>query len=316
VRPPVLLLSPFDMADAMTSAIPDFSVSMPEPTEEEIAGFTDLDAVAEWADLPHRGEGKSAPDSPRGTLFELLGARGSTQPRSVAAISPADFDAVLAEWKPSGRKPPPLIYASAGLLGLACRLKAGATKRKSVIEDEYRKEKQDQLKIQELQITKDIKAIELQTQQSVSVVASPAPGQSEKRIKLATHVDQSNDSEAPLLEADVAARAYERYHKWYGNLPPKEEDITKEQLAALKTLYDSGSPPYVDLAIWGPFGRRIQKKLQMEGLIMGPDGKFSVQKLYCPPATPLGLKAGQCSALGLSCWTSSRRRRVTFGPRP
>ena len=77
---------------------------------------------------------------------------------------------------------------------------------------------------------------------------------------MSTIVDQASDLEAQLMQQTDVDRAYRVYRDRLGDYPRPEEDITPEQLAGLKALFATGAPPYVDFAVWGPFGRRIQKK--------------------------------------------------------
>ena len=76
---------------------------------------------------------------------------------------------------------------------------------------------------------------------------------------------------------------YAVYRKLMGHDPRPEEDITAEQLSGLKALFTSGAAPYVDLAIWGPFGQRTQRKLKLSGLVLGTDGVLQQVQLYGPP---------------------------------
>ena len=250
-------------------------MAMPEPTPEEIATFTTLDLVADWADVPHR----SSPDgdgstSPRGTLFQALGANATTKPRSVAGIPKDEFDNIVATWKIGQMSPSPIARASAGLLGTACRLAAGTIKRKALVESEDLAAQLAQAEVQKLM---------LQAQIATANATASSSCTAAKKVKLSTVVDQSIDTEVELLSTNELATAYASYRTWYGDVPPPEEDVSKEQLAGLKALYTSGSAPYVDLAVWGPHALRLQKKLQMEGLVMGNDGKWRLTKLFGPP---------------------------------
>ena len=254
-------------------------LSMPEvePTNDELLDMVTLRKACDWAELPHREASPGsdvAPPSPRGSLLSLLGAKESMHPRVIGGIQPDEFKDYVKEWKVGGVTPSPVLRSCAGLLGTACRLACGVQKRRSDIVTEADDYKEKQLKELELQ------TLLAQAQGPGSAAHHPAGS---KRIKPATIVDQQNDAEADeLSEMDVAA-AYQRYRTSQGADPRPEEDLTKDQLAGLSCLYKSGSPPYVDLAVWGPYGRRLQKRLKMTGLIMGANGKLEQQQLYGPP---------------------------------
>jgi len=248
-----------------------------EPTNDELLDMVTLGKACDWAELPHREASPGsdvAPPSPRGSLLSLLGAKESMHPRVIGGIQPDEFKDYVKEWKVGGVTPSPVLRSCAGLLGTACRLACGVQKRRADIVTEAHDYKEKQLKELELQ------TLLAQAQGPGSAAHHPAGS---KRIKLATIVDQQNDAEADeLSEMDVAA-AYQRYRTSQGADPRPEEDLTKDQLAGLSCLYKSGSPPYVDLAVWGPYGRRLQKRLKMTGLIMGANGKLEQQQLYGPP---------------------------------
>ena len=68
--------------------------------------------------------------------------------------------------------------------------------------------------------------------------------------------------------------AYAAYQARTGDYPRPEEDVTPEQLAALRAPFLSGGPLFVDLAVWGPFGHRIQRKLRLSGQTLGANSVF------------------------------------------
>eukprot|EP00974_Lingulodinium_polyedra_P107301 10386000-Lingulodinium_polyedra.AAC.1 len=54
---------------------------------------------------------------------------------------------------------------------------------------------------------------------------------------------------------------FEDYSTLRGGLPAREVEPSAEQLAAVKQLLDSGAPPYVDFSVFGPYGRRMLRRL-------------------------------------------------------
>jgi len=249
---------------------------MVEPTEQEVLDWNNLDKVADWADLPHRDSvSDDEVKSPRGTLLKNLGAKGTQHPRVVASIPAEEYTEAVTTWQVNGAKPSAALRASAGLLGHACRIATGAQRRRAAVAKDVADYQAQKIKDLELQISL------ANSQQAIPMSATPI---GPKRIKLATVVDQAHDGETLELSQQNVADAYDRYRNSQGGEPRPEEDLTGDQLAALKSLFDSGAPPYVDLAVWGPFGRRIQKKLKMSGLVMGADGQLHMSLLYGPPS--------------------------------
>ena len=104
-------------------------------------------------------------------------------------------------------------------------------------------------------------------------------------------LDQSDrKTEFDMLKADDVAEAYRNYDKKMGSgfpgaepaTPHPEMEPTTEQLSALAGVIQAGSVPYVDFAIWGPFGNRLRRKLAFEGYSLGPNGEVHVKELKGP----------------------------------
>ena len=170
---------------------------------------------------------------------------------------------IMSEWQIGNEKPTPIQLASAGYFGIAARLDAG------IVPTRAQREQQKQNEME----------LELARAKAVPISAPSSSG----LIKMSTIIDQASDREvAPLGESEVEAY-YAVYRKLMGHDPRPEEDITAEQLSGLKALFTSGAAPYVDLAIWGPFGQRTQRKLKLSGLVLGTDGVLQQVQLYGPP---------------------------------
>ena len=214
---------------------------LPEPTDEELRSIINADTAADWADLPQ--EGTDGGESPRGSFLSILGATGGIRPRTIAAIPSVEYDEAISSWRIGGAVPTAILRASAGLLGMACRLSAGTVVRREI-----------HLAAQAEESNAALKQLELRAQLALS--AAGAGTVVTRKVKLSTIVDQANDQEIDLMLEPEVAQAYKVYRDKLGDTPRPEEDVTPEQLAGLKALYKSGQPPYVDLAVWGPFGRR------------------------------------------------------------
>ena len=250
------------------------AMAFPEPTHDELAAMNTIDDVADWAELGHRPHGEEAPMSPRGSLYEAIGVVGTNKPRMMAAIPEADIASAVSNWTIGGKPPNAALRACAGMMGAACRLAAGVARTRPAVAAE----------VAEFNARK-IKEMELQTRLAeATAVGSNGTGvNSNSKVKLCTVVDQANDTEVAKLPKQIVDACYDKYKSIYGDVPCPEEDVTADQLAALHDLFKSDGIPYVDLAIWGPFGRRLQKKLQLCGMVMQADGSFQNVRLYGPP---------------------------------
>jgi len=196
--------------------------------------------------------------------------------RVIAGISAEDFSSVIGQWRIDGVVPTPVLKSAAGLLGTACRIAAGVQQRREQTKMELAAYNEAKKKDMEMQLA----LAQLAATSSSPTMAGTIGG---RNVKLATCVDQANDMEATRMSPQDVTAAYERYKSCQGDVPRPEEDLTTEQLTGLKALFDSGQVPYVDLAVWGPYGRRIQKKLKLSGFIMGANGQLQHAQLFGPP---------------------------------
>ena len=86
--------------------------------------------------------------------------------------------------------------------------------------------------------------------------SSPSTSAATRKIKLSSIVSQVDDTEILLDDEKEILKAFARYEVVYGKgeRPPKESEPTTEQITAIRHLLDQGSVPYVDFAIFGPYG--------------------------------------------------------------
>ena len=106
---------------------------------------------------------------------------------------------------------------------------------------------------------------------------------------------------------------YEAYRMRLGDYPCKEEDITPEQLTGLDLLFRTDGAPYVDLAVWGPYGRRLAKRIKLSGMVTGPGGTLRPLELSGPPSYGTGKPRPRRPGREPSGSSSSRLRCATCG---
>ena len=98
------------------------------------------------------------------------------------------------------------------------------------------------------------------TAQSLPAVpggATKATGVKEHVLKMASLVDQSDESELIPAAPDKVQEWIQRYITTMGSPPEEEEEATDAQLAALyKRTVVLKQAPYCDFSVWTPFGRR------------------------------------------------------------
>ena len=235
-----------------------------DPTQEEIDQFKSIDDVANWAGLS-KGSSAEQPNTPRSTFYALLGVQPADYLRVLANIPESDLSCLIESWKVDGKAPTPAQVSQAALLGRGARIAAGLQPTLAQLR-ETAKEEHAQYREQKAQ-----RAIE------------EAATDKANKVRLANVIDQGNDSEIALISTAELEQGYKEFSRRLGGLPEPEEEVTREQYSALKALFDSSCPPYTDFAVWGPFNRRLQKKLRLNGLVLGDDGTLKRTELYGPP---------------------------------
>ncbi len=105
-----------------------------------------------------------------------------------------------------------------------------------------------------------------------------------KGPKMANFVDSSLDSEIIVLTKPHLERLFSNYRSSRGEFPSQEIEPTEEQISAIHQLINTGCSPYVDFAIFGPFGRRLLRKLTFISYhYNAPEGTWKRLELPGPP---------------------------------
>ena len=118
----------------------------------------------------------------------------------------------------------------------------------------------------------------------VRVMAMQQSSAGTRLIKLRETVDQASEQTCDYLSDGELASCYTRYEAVYGKdtKPPKEEELTKEQLASVDYLLKEGHNPYVDFPVWGPRGYAIQRKIKLAGQVFDNKGALHTVELLGP----------------------------------
>ena len=236
-----------------------------DPTPAEIAAMTTLDAIFAWNNL----EGDMGDVTTQaGSLAQLIGASGTMHPRFLSTVKIEEIRAVVANWRipaEDGRdRAPTLVETGKAMLVLRCCHLVGGQGQS----------------IDELHA-----ALAKATARPPSVPSSPAASSGDRKVKLNAVTSQVDDTEINLLTETDLVNMYLEYEKVYGKgeRPPKDAEPTGEQLAAIVHLLKVGMPPYADFAIFGPYGRRIERKVKLSGMTLGRDGVIRQIEMQGPP---------------------------------
>ena len=236
-----------------------------DPSSAEIAAMATMADVFRWTEL--EGDMTDAATQ-AGSLSALVGATAAMHPRFLSVVKIEDFRATIANWRvpvAGGRdRAPTLVETGKAMLVLRCCHLVGGQGQS---------------------------VDELITALAKAKAAPPPPpspaaaGTPDRKVKLSSVTSQVDDTEVNLLvEADLVSM-YLEYEKVYGRgeRPPKDAEPTGEQLAAITHLLKAGLPPYADFSIFGPFGRRIERKVKLSGMSLGRDGVIRQIELHGPP---------------------------------
>ena len=96
-------------------------------------------------------------------------------------------------------------------------------------------------------------------------------------------IDQSDESEFLVDSVATADRWCQRYVTVMGAPPQEEEEASVEQLSALnKRVHTLDQAPYVDLAVWLPYGRRALRTVKFRAWIPDGQGGYFARELPGP----------------------------------
>ena len=110
-----------------------------------------------------------------------------------------------------------------------------------------------------------------------------AGGLKESVLKMASLVDQSDDSELHPASREQVQQWQQCYLQVMGAPPQEEEDVTDQQLAALnKRINVQNMAPYVDFSVWLPFGRKALRSQKFRTYFPLGDGSYLMKDLPGP----------------------------------
>ena len=107
--------------------------------------------------------------------------------------------------------------------------------------------------------------------------------QSEHTVAMADVIDQTSSAHVRPLTFSELSLCRRRYKDATGDDPPEEQLPSAEQLSALRALLNSGRAPFVDFAVWSPFGTRLARFRKTEACVFV--GSTLVQKRIDGPSS-------------------------------
>jgi len=221
---------------------------MAEPTEAEIAGFTTVRSLCDWAGIS---------EDNRNTLLAGLGCNEGDSFRPIGGMAVDDFDAVVDVILINGQPPTPYVLAGWKLVGQVARVSCGATPTRAQRRGPpYAKAGQP--------------------------LPAPVPGVKVGITKLETMIDQGLvDEVVTVSEADLS-QGYVKYENRMGKPPFRRSRTSVDQYSGIAHLISLQAPSYADLSVFGPRSIRLRKRMRLGDFFIAADGTLEKCELYGP----------------------------------
>ena len=123
-----------------------------------------------------------------------------------------------------------------------------------------------------------------------AVWAPPPPEPETQKRKIAEVLDQVDDTQFPVLSLAKITELRIVYRMVTGGDPPDHARPTAEHLSALAHRLSTGAAPYVDFAVFGPYGKRQAKLMKFTAQVF--IGNELVTRQLRGPANHTEWKAG------------------------
>ncbi|CAE7256557.1 unnamed protein product [Symbiodinium sp. CCMP2592] len=122
------------------------------------------------------------------------------------------------------------------------------------------------------------------TRQATATPSAAVVTDSERKVKMATILDQSDDSELVVGKNSSKdfLQALERYIATMGAPPTEESEPSLEQYLALKRRTSSGLPPYAEFSVFVPFARKALKASKFRSFVTVGEGEYMLKELPGP----------------------------------
>lgn len=260
-----------------------------DPTCEELAAISDIQGVFKWLELtPEVAE----------ALTAAVGA--GTALRPWARVPPERFAKVVAALKVGDRILTPVEEGQAGEVSRIARLAltgppptAGAS-------------------VSASQGAPQVLPVEAAADSAGRPVDPRLAAHGGPKIKLASVLDQADDSEIRPLPMDTVRGLIAKWKRDAndGENPAEAEEATCEQLSALDFRLKAGQPPFVDFAVWRPFGASLARQLRFKAYVPLPGGEFQVRELAGPPSFDEWLRAWRVFAFAMEVLDAAGRVRL------
>lgn len=268
----------------------------------ELAQMGNLQAVLDWLGLAD-----TATRTPKTSLWQVLGS--PTLVRHLAAIPRDVWDTAIAAWQvdtvgqDGARVPSPPTPVEAGQVGTlrrVARLIMGL----------------DPNEVGGIGTFAAVPGPQQAPQAGApGPAAATAIADQERKVKLSLVMDQGDETEVKLLNPanirTMIADWRELENDGEDPLEEEEEEATGDQLTALDYRLKQGAMPFVDFAVWRPFGARFGRLLKFVDYFPQPKEGFVTKEINGPVSFEEWKKSWRVFVFAMVVIGAASRSRLT-----
>ena len=115
-----------------------------------------------------------------------------------------------------------------------------------------------------------------------AAAAAPASSPYALEYKMNMTVDQGDESKFPAPTRAETDTWNANYFAQEQTIPPEDEEATEIQVKGLDVRTRASRTPYVDFAIWGPYGNKLLRSLKFRVWVPNGDGTFTQKEMQGP----------------------------------
>ena len=105
-----------------------------------------------------------------------------------------------------------------------------------------------------------------------------------RKVKLSSLLDLTAEADLVSMKPEAIRKAFEEYKATRGDYPHKDVEPTADQLSAICQQIAAGVVPYADFSLFGPHGRRTQRRLMLAShTFHAPSNTWTRVQLPGPP---------------------------------
>ena len=273
---------------------------MVDPSAIELQELRTLQQALDWVGLSDTDT-----RSTKTSLWNILGNPALV--RHLVCIPWASWEKAITEWQVATTEgevrtlgaPTPVELGQAGTLRRVCRLMVGLDPN----EGAPMTVPPPAVIAPGALVPADVQAQLLRSSQSTIA---------ERKVKLSTTMDQGDETEVKPMDPVVLRGLVAEWRELEndGEDPLEEEEATGDQLAALEFRLKEGSTPFVDFAVWRPFGARFGRMVKFLAYVQAPNGGLTTKEINGPASHEEWVKSWRVFSFAMTVLKAASRSRL------